>query len=65
MRVRVHSSTYHGLTTNLPREIMGYSDYAFSAANMHGSSMDGRRFPCSEEVGPGARGWGHVWRRWW
>lgn len=45
---------YHGLTTNLPREIMGYSDYAFSAANMQGSSVDGRHFPCSEEVRRGA-----------
>jgi hypothetical protein len=41
---------YRGLTTNLPREIMGFSDFAFSTAAMAGSSMDARRYPCSEEV---------------
>lgn len=52
-RRRVHSSMYQGLTTNLPREIMGFSDFPFSTAVMMGSgrsSIDGRRFPCSEEV---------------
>jgi cation diffusion facilitator CzcD-associated flavoprotein CzcO len=42
---------YRGLTTNLPRQIMGFSDYPFSAAAMAGRSIDGRRYPCSDEVG--------------
>lgn len=46
---------YEGLTTNLPREIMGFSDFPFSAAAMGGGrSIDGRQFPCSQEVGAGA-----------
>ncbi|WIA31500.1 hypothetical protein OEZ86_002393 [Tetradesmus obliquus] len=49
-RRRVHSSMYQGLTTNLPREIMGFADFPFSTAAMAGSSIDARRYPCSEEV---------------
>jgi hypothetical protein len=49
-RRRVHSSMYQGLTTNLPRQIMGYSDFPFSPSNMAGHSIDNRHFPCSEEV---------------
>lgn len=41
---------YAGLTTNIPREIMGFSDFPFSPAMMGGSSIDSRRFPCSDEV---------------
>jgi hypothetical protein len=41
---------YQGLTTNLPRQIMGFSDFPFAAAAMHGRSIDRRRYPCSEEV---------------
>jgi hypothetical protein len=41
---------YAGLTTNIPREIMGFSDFPFSPAMMAGSSIDSRRFPCSDEV---------------
>lgn len=55
-RLRVHSSMYRGLTTNLPRGVMGFSDLPFSPAAMGmrmgaAASMDARRFPCSEEVG--------------
>ncbi|KAF6261626.1 putative dimethylaniline monooxygenase [Scenedesmus sp. NREL 46B-D3] len=49
-RTRVHSSMYQGLTTNLPREIMGFSDFPFSTAAMAGRSIDARRYPCSDEV---------------
>lgn len=49
-RVRVHSSMYAGLTTNLPREFMGFSDFPFIPTAMAGSSIDSRRFPCSDEV---------------
>lgn len=61
-RTRVHSSMYRGLATNLPREIMGYSDFPFSPSNMCGRSVDSRRFPCSDEVGAvgcWCRGSGH------
>jgi cation diffusion facilitator CzcD-associated flavoprotein CzcO len=42
---------YRGLTTNLPRQIMGFSDFPFTAAAMAGRSIDSRRYPCSDEVG--------------
>lgn len=43
----VHSSLYKSLRTNLPRKIMGFSDYPFEAGNGVG---DGREFPGHGEV---------------
>ncbi|TVU31760.1 hypothetical protein EJB05_23460, partial [Eragrostis curvula] len=43
-----HSSLYASLRTNLPREVMGFLDFPFSAAS--GYSADPRRFPGHEEV---------------
>jgi hypothetical protein len=38
------------LTTNLPRFIMGFSDYPFTRASTAGRSADGRQFPGRAEV---------------
>ncbi|TVU31749.1 hypothetical protein EJB05_23447, partial [Eragrostis curvula] len=43
-----HSSLYASLRTNLPREVMGFLDFPFSAAAA--GSADPRRFPGHEEV---------------
>lgn len=43
-----HSSLYASLRTNLPREVMGFLDFPFTAAR--GSVVDTRRFPGHEEV---------------
>ncbi|KAG0606057.1 hypothetical protein M758_9G109900 [Ceratodon purpureus] len=45
-RKRVHSSMYASLRTNLPREIMGYTDFPF----LPKEGRDGRRFPGHAEV---------------
>lgn len=45
-RKRVHSSMYASLRTNLPREIMGYTDFPFLPRD----GRDGRRFPGHAEV---------------
>jgi cation diffusion facilitator CzcD-associated flavoprotein CzcO len=42
-----HSSLYASLRTNLPREVMGFLDFPFSAAS---SVVDARRFPGHQEV---------------
>ncbi|KAI8476836.1 MAG: FAD/NAD(P)-binding domain-containing protein [Monoraphidium minutum] len=50
---RVHSSMYVGLRTNLPREVMGFTDLPFTPAGIAaagGASADGRRFPGHGEV---------------
>ena len=39
---------YAGLRTNLPREVMAYTDFAFD--DLAGQSKDSRRFPSHEEV---------------
>lgn len=53
-RSRVHSSMYKGLRTNLPRELMGYSDFPFHPSFMgEGVSIDPRRFCGHDEVGEG------------
>ncbi|KAG9452377.1 hypothetical protein H6P81_005281 [Aristolochia fimbriata] len=43
----VHSSLYRSLRTNLPRRIMGFSDYPFKVRDEGG---DSREFPGHEEV---------------
>ncbi|CAM6093325.1 unnamed protein product [Calypogeia fissa] len=48
-RTRVHSSMYHSLRTNLPREIMGFLDYPFVPKGEE-EGRDGRRFPNHREV---------------
>lgn len=48
-RRRLHSSMYAGLRTNLPREVMGYSDFPFDT-HFPGESVDPRRFCTHEEV---------------
>lgn len=48
-RRKVHSSMYAKLRTNLPREVMAYTDFAFD--DLAGFSKDSRRFPSHEEVG--------------
>ena len=45
-RKRVHSSMYASLRTNLPREIMGFTDFPF----LPKEGRDGRRFPGHAEV---------------
>lgn len=45
-RKRVHSSMYASLRTNLPREIMGYTDFPF----LPRPGGDSRRFPGHAEV---------------
>ncbi|DBA74144.1 TPA: hypothetical protein ACH3X1_010945 [Trebouxia sp. C0004] len=47
-RHKVHSSMYAQLRTNLPREVMAYTDFAFD--DLAGQSKDSRRFPSHEEV---------------
>ena len=39
----IHSSLYSSLRTNLPREVMGYTDYSFVPGNS--GSGDPRRYP--------------------
>ena len=48
MRYKVHSSMYAKLRTNLPREVMAYTDFAFD--DLGGCSQDARRFPSHAEV---------------
>lgn len=47
-RQRVHSSMYEGLRTNLPREVMGYSEFPFDTKFT--GSNDPRRFCSHQEV---------------
>lgn len=49
-RKRVHGSLYSGLRTNLPRQVMSYSDFPFSPSAMGKFSIDSRLYPCHEEV---------------
>ena len=49
-RRRVHSSLYADLRTNLPREVMGFSDFPNVPAALNGRSVDPRRFPAHPEV---------------
>ncbi len=42
--------SYESLRTNLPREIMAFSDLPFTVEAMGGRSVDARRFPRHEEV---------------
>eukprot|EP00798_Chlamydomonas_sp_ICE-L_P014527 gene14527-20558_t len=49
-RKRVHGSMYRNLRTNLPREIMGYTDFPFIPEMMGTWSKDGRRYCGHEEV---------------
>ena len=44
---------YSSLRTNLPREIMSYSDFPFIPEAMYGRSKDPRRFPHHTEVSHG------------
>lgn len=43
--------SYASLRTNLPREIMGFSDLPFTPEAMGARSTDPRRFPRHTEVG--------------
>ena len=52
-RPRVHSSIYRTLRTNLPREIMGVSDFPFTPENMGERSTDARRYCGHVEVSVG------------
>ncbi len=47
VREQVHSSMYKGLRTNLPREVMSYTDFPFTR-----TWMDSRRFCGHQEVPP-------------
>lgn len=47
-RHKVHSSMYANLRTNLPREVMAYTDFPFD--DLNGRSQDSRRFPSHAEV---------------
>ena len=47
-RHKVHSSMYANLRTNLPREVMAYTDFPFD--DLNGQSQDSRRFPSHAEV---------------
>lgn len=49
-RRRVHGSMYRDLRTNLPREIMGYTDVPFTPTFMGAASRDPRRYPGHAEV---------------
>ena len=49
-RKRVHSSMYASLRTNLPREIMSFTDFPFLPTEKEGSQRDTRRFPGHPEV---------------
>ncbi|XP_050226428.1 flavin-containing monooxygenase FMO GS-OX-like 4 [Mercurialis annua] len=44
----IHSSLYSSLRTNLPREVMGFVDYPFTARN--GENRDPRMYPGHREV---------------
>lgn len=46
--IKVHSSMYDNLRTNLPREIMGFSEFPFDAS--FPESEDPRRFCTHHEV---------------
>lgn len=46
----MHSSLYADLRTNLPREIMGFSDFPNIPTALNGRSVDPRRFPAHPEV---------------
>ncbi|KAM6557120.1 hypothetical protein CsatB_004139 [Cannabis sativa] len=48
VRNTVHSSLYHSLRTNLPREAMGFRVYPFRVNDSE--KRDGRRFPGHREV---------------
>lgn len=52
-RPRVHSSMYQHLRTNLPRDVMAFSDYPFHPSVMGSRSTDPRLF-CSHNEVPGA-----------
>lgn len=45
---RVHSSMYRDMRTNLPREVMGFTDFPFD--DSFPNSFDSRQFPCHQEV---------------
>ncbi|KDO61496.1 hypothetical protein CISIN_1g038157mg, partial [Citrus sinensis] len=47
-RAVIHTSLYSSLRTNLPREVMGFTDYPFTARD--DGSGDPRRFPGHAEV---------------
>lgn len=47
---KVHSSMYRHLRTNLPRELMGFTDYPLTPLVMGARSHDSRRFCGHEEV---------------
>eukprot|EP00884_Botryococcus_braunii_P004143 jgi/Botrbrau1/1372/Bobra.0063s0080.2 len=49
-RSRSHSSMYEKLRTNLPREVMSFSDFPFIPEVMQARSKDPRRFPHHTEV---------------
>ncbi|KAL0040489.1 hypothetical protein WJX77_008534 [Trebouxia sp. C0004] len=49
-RRHVHSSMYSSLRTNLPRQIMSFSDFPFIPEVMGDQSHDSRRFPSHTEV---------------
>ncbi|KAL0020530.1 hypothetical protein WJX79_005454 [Trebouxia sp. C0005] len=49
-RRHVHSSMYSSLRTNLPRQIMSFSDFPFIPEVMGDRSHDSRRFPSHTEV---------------
>lgn len=49
-RKRVHSSMYASLRTNLPREIMSFTDFPFLPTEKEGCQRDTRRFPGHPEV---------------
>ncbi|PSC74279.1 Flavin-containing monooxygenase FMO GS-OX-like 3 [Micractinium conductrix] len=48
-RLRVHSSLYAGLRTNLPRQVCGFLELPCLPVSFPGAA-DGRRFPCHQEV---------------
>ena len=45
IRDHVHSSMYRNLRTNLPREVMSYTDFPFTR-----TWLDSRRFCSHQEV---------------
>ncbi|GAX79854.1 hypothetical protein CEUSTIGMA_g7294.t1 [Chlamydomonas eustigma] len=49
-RGKVHSSMYRHLRTNLPRELMGFSDFPFIPELLGSRSVDARRFCSHTEV---------------
>ena len=54
-RRRAHSSLYASLRTNLPREVMGYSDFPFTPDSLRGRSVDNRSFCGHKEAGQSVR----------